>query len=149
MAACFFLMACTFLVILPALMIDTRRIGSGKEYMLEMMFAGIKYSEWDMLFLRKSVSLFSFTTGAVGVVFAPALNSGASIGSWISGLFHLSDTNTNLLILAGMVVFLTGVTRTSFTSAILLLEMTVRHTIIFYLMLAGMIAGNVSLISLR
>lgn len=36
-----------------------------------------------------------------------------------------------------MVSFLTGVTRTPFTSAILVLEMTDRHSVIFHLMLAG------------
>lgn len=141
-----FLICCSLLVVLPALFIDERTIGSGKDYMLEMLFSGNKYSDWYMPFLRIAGSVVSFTTGAAGGVFAPALSSGASIGSWISGLFHLSDTNTNLLILAGMVAFLTGVTRTPFTSAILVLEMTDRHAIIFYLMLAGMLAGFVSLI---
>ena len=140
-----FLIGCALLVILPTLLIDARTIGSGKDYMLEMVFSGNKYSEWYMPFLRISGSLFSFTTGAAGGVFAPALSSGASIGSWISGIFHLTDTNANLLILTGMVAFLTGVTRTPFTSAILVIEMTDRHTIIFFLMLAGMIAGFVSL----
>jgi H+/Cl- antiporter ClcA len=39
-----------------------------------------------------------------------------------------------------MVGFLTGVTRTPFTSAILVLEMTDRHSVIFYLMLAAMLS---------
>ena len=45
-----------------------------------------------------------------------------------------------------MVAFLTGVTRTPFTSAILVLEMTDRHNVIFYLMLAGMVASIVAVI---
>jgi H+/Cl- antiporter ClcA len=45
-----------------------------------------------------------------------------------------------------MVGFLTGVTRSPFTSAILVLEMTDRHSVIFYLILAGMIASLVSII---
>ena len=40
-----------------------------------------------------------------------------------------------------MVGFLTGVTRTPFTSSILVLEMTDRHNVIFFLILAGMIAN--------
>ncbi len=44
-----------------------------------------------------------------------------------------------------MVGFLTGVTRTPFTSAILVLEMTDRHSVIFHLMLAGILASLVSL----
>jgi H+/Cl- antiporter ClcA len=91
-------------------------------------------------------SIFSYTTGAAGGVFAPALASGASIGSVLSSWMHLSDSDTNLLILSGMVGFLTGITRTPFTSAILVLEMTDRHSLIFYLMLAGMLAGIVSVL---
>jgi H+/Cl- antiporter ClcA len=59
---------------------------------------------------------------------------------------HLSASNTNVVILAGMVGFLTGVTRSPFTCAILVLEMTDRHNLIFHLMLAGMVASIVSLL---
>ena len=45
-----------------------------------------------------------------------------------------------------MVAFLTGVTRSPFTSAILVLEMTDRHSVIFHLMAAGMVASLVSLL---
>ena len=84
--------------------------------------------------------------GASGGVFAPALSAGASIGATFAGWLHLSAANTNLLVLAGMVGFLTGVTRTPFTSAILVLEMTDRHNVIFHLMLAGMVASLVALL---
>jgi H+/Cl- antiporter ClcA len=40
-----------------------------------------------------------------------------------------------------MVSFLTGVTRSPFTCAILVLEMTDRNNLVFHLMLAGMIAS--------
>ncbi|MES1226628.1 MAG: chloride channel protein, partial [Bacteroidota bacterium] len=94
--------------------------------------------------LRITGSILSFTTGAAGGIFAPALAAGSSIGSVVAGWFQLSEANSNLLILAGMVGLLTGVTRTPFTSAILVLEMTDRHSVIFHLMLAGMIAGLAS-----
>ena len=45
-----------------------------------------------------------------------------------------------------MVGFLTGVTRTPFTSAILVLEMTDRHNVIFHLMMAGLVASIVSML---
>ncbi len=89
--------------------------------------------------------MLSFTTGASGGVFAPALAAGASIGATISGWLHLAGSNSNLLVLSGMVGFLTGVTRTPFTSAILVLEMTDRHNVIFHLMLAGMVASLVAM----
>jgi len=68
------------------------------------------------------------------------------MGSVLSGWMHLNDSNTNLLILAGMVGFLTGITRTPFTSSIVVLEMTDRHNLIFFLMLAGLFAGMASLL---
>jgi H+/Cl- antiporter ClcA len=99
-----------------------------------------------MPLLRTIGPILSFTSGAAGGVFAPALSAGASIGSATAGWMHLSDSNTNLLILSGMVAFLTGVTRTPFTSAILVLEMTDRHNVIFHLMLAGMVSSLVSML---
>jgi H+/Cl- antiporter ClcA len=45
-----------------------------------------------------------------------------------------------------MVAFLTGVTRSPFTCAILVLEMTDRNNLIFHLMLAGLVANIASLL---
>jgi H+/Cl- antiporter ClcA len=121
-------------------------IGSGKNIMTEILFTSNKDLPWYAPLVRMSGSIFSFSTGAAGGIFAPALSSGACIGSVLSGWMNLSDSNTNLLILSGMVGFLTGITRTPFTSSIIVLEMTDRHNLIFYLMLAGMMAGMISLL---
>ena len=43
-----------------------------------------------------------------------------------------------------MVSFLTGVTRSPFTCAILVLEMTDRNNLIFHLMLAGMVSSIIA-----
>ncbi|MBC7567222.1 MAG: chloride channel protein [Pedobacter sp.] len=121
-------------------------LGSGKDIMQTVLFSDDKYVSWYTPILRIIGPVLSFTTGASGGIFAPALASGASIGSMVSGWFELSETNTNLLILSGMVGFLTGVTRSPFTSAILVLEMTNRHSVIFHLILAGMISSVVSIL---
>jgi H+/Cl- antiporter ClcA len=136
--------ACALVVIFIAYFFDNRILGSGKDLMAHTLFTADKYSAWYVPGLRITGSILSFTTGAAGGVFAPSLSAGSTIGSAFSGWLHLSDANSNLLILAGMVGFLTGVTRTPFTSAILVLEMTDRHNVIFHLMLAGMIASIVS-----
>ncbi|UAY52678.1 chloride channel protein [Ferruginibacter albus] len=120
--------------------------GSGKEIMLQLLFTNDKVLPWYTFPLRFVGSLLSFTSGAAGGVFAPGLAAGATIGASIGNWFHFQSADTNLLVLAGMVAFLTGITRTPFTSAILVLEMTDRHSVIFYLMLAGMIAGLASLL---
>ncbi|MGY4385073.1 H+/Cl- antiporter ClcA [Pedobacter sp. UYP24] len=121
-------------------------LGSGKDIMQKTLFTQDKYVAWYTPVLRIVGPLLSFTTGAAGGIFAPALGAGASLGSLISGWFQLSESNTNLLILAGMVSFLTGVTRSPFTSAILVLEMTNRHGVIFHLILAGMISSVVAIV---
>jgi len=126
---------------LAVLVSDSRILWSGKEIMRTTLFTDSKDVAWYVPLFRVVGPVLSFTSGGAGGVFAPALSAGASIGSLMSGIMHLSPTNTNLLILCGMCGFLTGVTRTPFTSAILVLEMTDRHNAIFYLMLAGMIAG--------
>lgn len=137
---------CALLLATLAVFVDERVLGSGKELMTTSLFSADKYHGWYMPVLRFVGPLISFTTGAAGGVFAPALSAGASVGATLSGWLHLSPTDTNLVVLAGMVSFLTGVTRTPFTSAILVLEMTDRHNVIFHLMLAGMVASLVAMI---
>jgi len=141
-----YITGCALLIASLAFFIDTRVLGSGKDLMTTALFTHDKYLAWYVPILRIVGPIFSFTTGAAGGVFAPALSAGASLGAMLSGWMHLSATNTNLLVLSGMVGFLTGVTRTPFTSAILVLEMTDRHNVIFHLMLAGMTASLVALL---
>lgn len=137
---------CALIMAGIAIFVNAGILGSGKDVMQKALFTTDKYSAWYMPVLRIVGPILSFTTGASGGVFAPALGAGASVGSLLSGWFHLSDTNTNLLVLAGMVGFLTGVTRSPFTSAILVLEMTDRNNVIFHLILAAMVASIVSIL---
>ncbi len=132
------------LIATVAYFMDYSILGSGKDLMQRVLFTPHKYSPAYLPLFKMGGSVISFTTGAAGGVFAPALSSGAGIGSVIAAWFHSSSSDSNLLILCGMVAFLTGVTRTPFTAAILVLEMTDRHNVIFYLMLAGMFASIVS-----
>ncbi len=113
-------------------------LGSGKELMNGVLFSNIKDTTWDTLVVRLFGTIMSFNIGASGGVFAPSLSAGAAVGAFLSHLFHVTGGNANILILSGMVGFLTGVTRTPFTSAILVLEMTDRHSVIFHLMLAAL-----------
>jgi H+/Cl- antiporter ClcA len=140
-----YIVACALIIVMAAFFIDERMLGSGKGLMTTALFTPDKYNPWYLPLLRITGSMLSFTTGAAGGVFAPALAAGASIGATISGWLHLAASNSNLLILSGMVGFLTGVTRTPFTSAILVLEMTDRHNLIFHLMLAGMVSSLVAM----
>lgn len=121
-------------------------LGSGKELMNNVLFTNKKASSWDTVLARMLGPILCFNTGAAGGVFAPSLAAGASVGAFISSVADVAGANANLLILSGMVGFLTGVTRTPFTSAILVLEMTDRHSVIFHLMLAAMLSSIAALL---
>lgn len=140
-----YVLSCALIISLIA-SYDTHILSSGKQLMNNLLFFADKHQSWYVPMLRVAGQILSFTTGAAGGVFSPALSSGASIGGVVAQLFHSTDTDSNLLMLAGMVGFLTGVTRTPFTSAILVLEMTDRHSVIFYLMFAGMVSNIVSIL---
>jgi H+/Cl- antiporter ClcA len=141
-----YITGCALLLVFLAVFISPEVLGSGKDIMQKTLFTPDKYVAWYIPLLRIGGTMFSFTTGAAGGIFAPALGAGASVGSLIAGWFKVSDVDTNMLILSGMVGFLTGVTRSPFTSVILVLEMTDRHNVIFHLILAGMIASLVSIL---
>ncbi len=137
---------CALIMAALAALLGPEILGSGKEIMEHTLFTPDKTLAWYVPLLRMGGSMLSFTSGGAGGIFAPALGGGAAVGSVVAGWFNLSDVNTNLVILAGMVGFLTGVTRSPFTSAILVLEMTDRHNVVFYLILAGMIASLISVL---
>ena len=141
-----YVMACALIVVFIAFFLDQTILGSGKTLMTQTLFTDEKYTPWYSAGFRTLGPILCFTTGVSGGVFAPSLSAGAGIGSMLSGWLHLSAVNTNVVILGGMAGFLTGVTRSPFTSAILVLEMTDRHNLIFHLMLASMVASIVAII---
>ncbi|QNS42386.1 chloride channel protein [Chryseobacterium manosquense] len=144
-----FLVISALIIASLAYFVNREILGSGKEIMERTLFSENKHEDWYIPIFRMIGPALSFTSGGAGGIFAPALSAGASIGSVISGWIHLSPNETNVVILAGMVAFLTGITRAPFTSAIIVLEMTDRHSLIFHLMLAGMVSSLISLMVSR
>ncbi|MBO9690898.1 chloride channel protein [Chryseobacterium sp.] len=144
-----FLIICALIIASIAYFINREILGSGKEIMERVLFTKDKHEDWYVPILRMLGPALSFTSGGAGGIFAPALTAGASIGSVISGAIHLTPNETNVVVLAGMVAFLTGITRAPFTSAIIVLEMTDRHSLIFHLMLAGMVSSIASILVSR
>ncbi len=140
-----YVIVCALAMATIAFFLDPKILGSGRDIMLTTLFSSDKYVHWYTAIFRILGPILSFGTGASAGIFAPSLAAGASVGSFMAGLFNESASNANLLILCGMVGLLTGVTRTPFTSAILVLEMTDRHSVIFYLLIAGMLAQLISL----
>lgn len=144
-----FLIICGLIVATIAYFINRDILGSGKDIIERVLFTDNKTEAWYVPILRMLGPALAFTSGGAGGIFAPALSTGATIGSVFAGVMNLTDNETNVLILAGMVAFLTGITRAPFTSAILVLEMTDRHSLIFHLMLAGMMSSIFSVLVSR
>ncbi|TXF79568.1 chloride channel protein [Chryseobacterium sp.] len=135
---------CGFFVAFFIFYFGTEAMGSGKELMERLLFSDNKKVEWYLPFLRMNGLIASFSFGGAGGVFAPSLSSGATFGALIAQFLDLTGQNANILILIGMTGFLTGVTRAPFTSAIIILEMTDRHSIIFLLLVGAILANIVS-----
>jgi len=135
---------CGLAIAALAVFIDPKVFGSGKELMVTSLFTDDKHMAWYVPLLRIGGSIISFSTGAAGGIFAPSLSAGASIGSVVAGIFELPAADTNLIILCGMTGFLTSITRSPFTSSILVLEMTDSHSVIFYIMLTALLSNLVA-----
>lgn len=129
---------------LVAIFIDKRVLGSGNDIIVNSLFSSDKYLEWYVPILRALGPVLSFSTGTAGGIFAPSLSTGASIGAVFADWFNLSSTETNLVIMCGMTGCLTSITRSPFTSSILILEMTDSHNVIFFIMLSALISNLVA-----
>ena len=145
----FYIVLCGLAVASLAIFIDSKTFGSGKDIMVSTLFSDQKNLAWYVPLLRIAGPVLSFTTGAAGGIFAPSLSAGASIGAVVSGWFHLSNPETNLIILCGMTGVLTSITRSPFTSSILVSEMTDSHNVIFYIMLTALFANLIATVISR
>ncbi len=141
-----FIIACATVIALFAYFVNISIMGSGKDIMGTLLFSNDKVMPWYTSPFRMLGLFVSFISGGAGGVFAPGLAAGATLGGMVGNWFHLVPGDINLLVLVGMVAFLTGITRTPFTSAILVLEMTDRNSAIFFLMLAAIVAELASLV---
>jgi H+/Cl- antiporter ClcA len=120
-----------------AYLIHADAIGPGHELVMGYLSDEIKPT-LQLALARFTAPIISYAAGGAGGIFAPSLAAGASIGASIAHYFDPSQTE--FFVLLGMVGFLTGVTHAPFTSMVLILEMTDRHSAIFPLMLATLAA---------
>jgi H+/Cl- antiporter ClcA len=82
--------------------------------------------------------------GGAGGIFSPALSIGANIGAFFGKVFFDSGAGSNLMVVVGMVSFLTGVTHAPFTSLVLVLEMMDQPILTVPVMLGALIAHAVA-----
>jgi H+/Cl- antiporter ClcA len=137
-----FALATGFCFALLALLVGKSTLGSGTEVVTGMLFSPTPISHSSWIAGRFLGSLLSYISGCAGGIFAPSLAAGGVIAAEAANF--LSIPNPNLVILLGMIAFLTGVTRAPFTSFVLVLEMTDRHTVIFPMMLSAVAASAIS-----
>jgi H+/Cl- antiporter ClcA len=119
-------------------------LGSGEVLLDQYLFGAAPSPSLGDVAGRFLGSVVSTGTGGAGMLFGPALSSGAAIGGLFGHWFGVDRGQLNILVLGGMCAFLTGVTRSPFTSAIIILEMTDRHSAILQLMYAAMIASIIA-----
>lgn len=128
-------------VLLPftAWWVGADMLGGGSDLIRHLLFTDEKQISWAVVAARFFGPLATYSTGVAGGVFAPSLSAGAAIGAKLA---ELSDSqNGNFLILLSMIAFLSGVTRAPFTSFVLVMEMTDRHSAIFAMMVASLLAS--------
>jgi H+/Cl- antiporter ClcA len=130
---------CGGLLSLTIFLMGPSTVGAGKSVMAGLMQNPTELANPALPAARILGSFFTYISGAVGGIFAPALASGAALGQILAQLMGFAAVK--LMILVGMVAFLTGITRTPFTSFVLVLEMSNSHDVILYLMLASLIAN--------
>ncbi|MBK9293936.1 MAG: chloride channel protein [Oligoflexia bacterium] len=118
-------------------LLNSKAAGSGVDTITGFLFHKDAPSI-ELVIIRYFGTIISYLSGAAGGIFSPSLAIGASIGSFLAKF--IGEHHTNLMVMLGMIGFLTGVTRTPFTAFILVLEMTDRHSAIFPMMVAAMTA---------
>jgi len=119
-------------------------VGTGKPLINRLLFFNDGHTACYLFPARFAGMALSYSSGGAGGVFATSLSAGALLGDVLCRVADVALPDRNLLILVSMVSFLTGVVRSPFTAAILVLEMTDRHSVIFQLLLSGLIAQSVA-----
>lgn len=118
-------------------------IGGGKTFMAEILTqSGGNLQGGGNILLplgRYFGNFFTYIGGVVGGIFAPSLASGAAIAQYLS--LELGFQAPRIMMLTGMVAFLTGVTRTPLTAFVLVLEMSDSHEAVLYLILSSFVAS--------
>ncbi len=120
-----------------AVFFDVRTIGGGIGTIEELLLGG-GVGTWTLLAGRFFGVILSSLSGCSGGLLAPGLSMGALIGSLSAQ--YISPIDHNLFVMVGMAGFLSAITRAPFTALVIVMEMTDRHSTIFPLMVASLVA---------
>ncbi len=92
--------------------------------------------------LKLAANVLSYWAGIPGGIFSPALAVGAGMGNTLSALLPGADRTA--VVLLGMGAFLSGVTQSPLTSAVISLELTANQSMAIPIMAACLFARAVS-----
>lgn len=123
-------------------MLGSDASGGGSLLIRKLLFGSateVAQVGWLLAIWRVAGVLLTYVSGCAGGIFAPSLAAGAALGAMAAHLF--SFDNHSLIIVLGMIGFLTGVTRSPFTSFILVFEMTDRQGAVIPMMAAALLAN--------
>ncbi len=98
--------------------------------------------------LKIVATVFSYSSGGAGGIFAPALFIGAMAGGAMGALdvvvFHHSAESLGAFALVGMGAVFAGIIRAPITSVLIIIEMTGGYSLILPLMIANMLAYGIA-----
>ena len=115
--------------------------GGGSHLIQKLLFtngnAAPEISWWLAIWRVVGIAV-TYLSGCAGGIFAPSLSAGAALGAALANAF--SFDNQNLMIVMAMIAFLTGATRSPFTSFILVFEMTDRQAAVVPMLASALLA---------
>ncbi len=137
-------LACGLLFAALACFFHQMTLGPGRLVLDEILFTHSVASDWKLVVARFIGPVLSYLSGGAGGIFAPSLSAGGVLGAWLGELLGRPTEVINLMSLLGMIAFLTGLTRAPFTSFVLVLEMTDRHSAVFPMMISALTANAIA-----
>ncbi len=98
--------------------------------------------------LKLAATVFSYSSGGAGGIFAPALfiggMAGGAVGALDMALFHHGTTSLGAFALVGMGAVFAGIIRAPITSVLIIIEMTGGYSLILPLMIANTLAYGIA-----
>jgi H+/Cl- antiporter ClcA len=116
--------------------------GGGSLLIRKLLFGSeteVAQVTWLLAVWRILGPMVTYASGCAGGIFAPSLAAGAAVGATLAHWFRVD--NQALIIVLGMIAFLTGATRSPFTSFILVFEMSDRQAAVVPMMAAALLAS--------
>lgn len=125
-------------VALAAVLLGPDAVGGGSHLIQRLLFHDLDHASLGLIAWRSLGALLTYSAGAAGGIFAPSLAAGAALGDLIAQLGR-SD-HPELVVVLGMIAFLTGATRSPLTAFTLVFEMTDRQAAVMPMLATAMLA---------